>query len=69
MEERVIYVTLEAENTSYENTTNAHGDIDTYMISIGFVRHASPNTDDPTYFNPRFADYIKSNNVQIYQKG
>jgi len=69
LEKRVIYVTLEAENTSYENTTNSHRDIDTYMISIGFVRHLSPNTSDPTYFNPRYSDYIKNNNVQIYQKG
>lgn len=69
LKERVIYVTLEAENTSYENTTNSHWDIYTYMLSIGFVRHACPNTSDPTYFNPRFSDYIKNHHVQIYQKG
>lgn len=69
LEERVIYVTLEAENIRYENTTNSHQDIDIYMTSIGFVRHASPNTDDPTYFNPRYSDYIKHHHVQIYQKG
>lgn len=67
--ERVIYITLEPENLQYENTVNSHEDIDMYMHSIGFVPYNSPNTGDPTYFNPRYTDYIKYHNVQIYQKG
>lgn len=69
LKERVIYVTLEAENSLYANTTNSQEDIDTYMISIGFIPHASPHTSDPTYFNPRYADYIKNHTVHIYQQG
>lgn len=69
LQERVIYITLEAETYHYENTVNSDQDIDNYMKSIGFLRHISPNVGDPTYFNPRFSEYIKTHNVQIYQKG
>lgn len=67
--ERVIYITLEAENNQYADTVNSPNDIDNYMQSIGFVRYTSPYTMDPTYFNPRFSEYVKNHTVQIYQKG
>ncbi len=67
--ERVVYITLEPEDNVYENTTNSHQSIDAYMHSIGFIPHKSKDTGDPTYFNPRFIDYIKNNHVKIYQKG
>jgi hypothetical protein len=67
--ERVIYITLEAENNQYANTCNSTDDIDDYMRSIGFIPYRSSNTQDPTYFNPRFAEYVKHHPVQIYQKG
>ena len=67
--ERVIYITLEAENSEYENTINSYQDIDKYMQSIGFIRYPSPDTSDPTYFNPRFSDYVRTHRIQIYQKG
>ncbi len=67
--EKVIYITIEAENSQYENTVNSSQDIDNYMRSIGFIRHKSSHTSDPTYFNPRYSEYIKNHNVQIYQKG
>lgn len=69
LEERVIYITIEAENSQYENTVNSSQDIDNYMKNLGFIRYNCPNTSDPTYFNPRFSDYVKNHNVQIYQKG
>ena len=69
LKERVIYVTLEAENTQYENTVSSYQDIDNYMHNIGFVRYTSPNTSDPTYFNLRYSDYVKNHEIQIYQKG
>ena len=69
LQERVIYITLEAENSQYAHTTNSLEDIDSYMRSIGFIQHISPNTQDPTYFNTRFSDYVKNHPVQIYQKG
>lgn len=67
--ERVVYITIEAENEQYENTVNSCQDIDNYMQSIGFRRHTSLYTSDPTYFNLRYSDYIKTHEVRIYQKG
>lgn len=67
--ERVIYITIEADGHFYQHAVDSPQDIDNYMKSIGFIKHVSSNTVDPTYFNPRFADYIKNNRVQIYQKG
>ena len=69
LEERVVYITLEAEDTQYENTANSAQDIDNYMRSIGFIRYVSANVGDPTYFNPRYADYVKNHDIKIYQKG
>jgi Methyltransferase FkbM domain len=67
--ERVVYITLEAENDHYKNTTNSFLAINNYMHSIGFVPYPSPYTSDPTYFNPRYTEYVKQHNVQIYQNG
>lgn len=67
--ERVIYITLEAENSQYQNTLNSEQDIEKYMSSVGFIRHISSSTSDPTYFNSRYSEYIKNHNIQIYQKG
>lgn len=66
--ERVIYITLEAENTHYRGTVNSCQDIDTYMHSIGFIPHKSCQTNDPTYFNTRYAEYVKQHSIQIYQR-
>lgn len=67
--ERVVYITLEAEDNYYHNTDNSFQAIDSYMRSIGFVPHVSNLTCDPTYFNPRFSDYVKTHTVKIYQNG
>ncbi len=69
LKERVIYITIEPDEAHYENTVNSSRDIDNYMLSIGFIKHTSANTADPTYFNPRYAEYIKNHPIQIYQKG
>jgi FkbM family methyltransferase len=69
LSKNVVYITLEAEDSHYENTNNSYQAIDSYMQSIGFIRHYSMYTSDPTYFNPRFSDYVKNNHIQIYQKG
>jgi hypothetical protein len=69
LKDKVIYITLEAENSHYANTVNSQQDIQNYMDSIGFVKCSSFLTSDPTYFNPRFAKYIKQNVVTIYQQG
>src|ERR1700722_12248866 len=63
----VVFVTLEAEDSTYHGTTNSYAAIDTYMRSIGFIPHVSPHTNDPTYLNSRYAEYAKTNNVKIYQ--
>ncbi len=67
--ERVIYITLEPENSGYENTQNSVQHIEDYMRSIGFIRHKSQDVGDPTFFNPRFSDYVKHNEIKIYQRG
>lgn len=69
LSERVVYVTLEAEDFHYDNTTNSVSAIEEFMIQNGFIRYNSSNTEDPTYFNPRFLDYTKETQIQIYQKG
>lgn len=67
--EHVVYITLEAENAQYENTSNSYEMIDEYMQKLGFVRYTSRYTCDPTYFNPRFADYVNKHKISIYQQG
>lgn len=68
LQDHVVYITLEAEDAQYHGTNNSEAAISDYMASIGFVRHYSPYTLDPTYFNPRFADYVQQCEVQIYQR-
>ena len=67
--ERVVYITLEAEDNQYQSTVNSFQQISAYMNSIGFVRYDSSHTSDPTYFNPRFSDYVKTHDIKIYQNG
>lgn len=69
LQERVIYITIEPEDYHYENTINSERAIDQYMEEIGFRRVYGFNTTDPTYFNPRFIDYIRKNKVKIFQNG
>lgn len=69
MQERVIYITLEAEDNYYENTVNSTQDIYKYMQSIGFIPYKSSQVQDPTFFNSRYAAYVHTHRVQIYQKG
>jgi hypothetical protein len=69
LQERVVYLTLEAENTTYSNTSNSLEEIDKYMKNIGFIRYTSHHTSDPTYLNTRYTEYVKNHNIQIYQKG
>lgn len=65
--ERVVYITLEAENDQYKNTVNSFQDVDNYMKRLGFVRYESHYTLDPTYFNPRYLDYVQNHHIQIFQ--
>lgn len=67
--ERVIYVTIEAEDSHYKNTNNSESDIENYMQAVGFIRYRSNHTTDPTYINTRFLDYVKTHDVKIYQNG
>jgi FkbM family methyltransferase len=67
--ENVVYITIEAEDHHYENTQNSYKKISSYMKSIGFERIESSDTQDPTFFNPRFSDYIRDNLIKIYQNG
>jgi FkbM family methyltransferase len=65
----VVFITLEAENGQYENTVNSIAEIEEYMKKIDFVRDFSQNTQDPTYINTRFAAYVKTHEILIYQQG
>ncbi len=69
LSDRVVFITLEAENAEYKNTSNSENEIGKYMKSIGFIRYRSSKTTDPTYLNTRFAAYAKTHQLQIYQKG
>lgn len=65
--ERVIWVTLEPECSTYENISeNNVTNIKTYMKSIGFEPFKHPNTDDPTFYNTKFSNY---KDIFIFQKG
>lgn len=68
LQERVIYITLEAENSQYQGTLNSVQEIENYMHNIGFIRYESDFTLDPTYFNPRFTHYAQENTVKIHQR-
>ena len=68
LSDRVVYITLEAENGQYKNTKNSASEIESYMRSIGFIRHRSGNTSDPTYMNSRFSDYVRQHPIKIYQR-
>lgn len=65
--DRVIWVTLEPECSTYENINeNNVNNIVTYMKSIGFEFYKHPNTDDPTFYNTKFSNY---KDIFIFQKG
>lgn len=69
LKDRVIYITIEAENKQYKNTNNSEEGIENYMISIGFIRSGLDNTQDPTYVNLKFLEYLTQHDVKIYQNG
>jgi FkbM family methyltransferase len=68
LKERVVYITAEAENKTYENCKhNNIAEFDMYLTSQNFIRVFHPNTDDPTYINNKFI-HLKDT-IFIYQKG
>jgi FkbM family methyltransferase len=64
--ERVVYLTLEADDHQYENCDSNAKKTESYMSSIGFDVVNHPNTEDLTYLNCKFAS-IKDD-VFICQK-
>ena len=69
LQERVIYITIEPENQQYKNTSNSAPEIENYMYAIGFIRYHSNDTQDPTYINKKFLDYVEQHEIKIYQNG
>jgi len=67
--QRIVFITVEAENDAYENTHNSSQEIDNYLYSQGFQRYTSALTGDPTYINLNFVDYARDNSIIIYQQG
>jgi FkbM family methyltransferase len=66
IQDKVVYITLEADGHYYENSDSNVSEIDTYMESIGFLKVAHPNVLDPTYLNKKFQDIADS--IYICQK-
>jgi len=54
IQDKVVYITLEADGHYYENSDSNGAEIDSYMVSIGFVKVNHPNVLDPTYLNKKF---------------
>jgi len=69
LKERVVYITIEAENSQYENTNNSTQEIDDFMRDSGFVKYHSESTQDPTYINSKFIEYAKNHKIKIFQHG
>ena len=68
IQDKVVFVTMEAESTDYDNSENNNlGHMAAYMDSIGFIHVKHPLTDDPTFLNKKFLHLASS--VFIYQKG
>ena len=53
IQEKVVYITLEADGYQYENSESNPKEIDAFMNSIGFQKVHHPNAEDPTYLNKR----------------
>ncbi len=67
LQERVVFVTLEADGHQYEGATDCNQEnIYAYMRSIGFIPISHPNTTDMTFVNHTF--YEESESIWILQK-
>jgi FkbM family methyltransferase len=67
IQERVVFVTLEADGHQYEEASDCNVEnIDEYMKSIGFQAITHPNTTDPTFVNLNFLE--QANSIWILQK-
>ena len=67
LQERVVYITAEPENNTYENCShNSIDEITNYLISQNFKKINHPNTQDPTYINNKFI-HLKDE-IFIYQR-
>ncbi|MFZ4773502.1 MAG: FkbM family methyltransferase [Chlamydiia bacterium] len=68
LRERVVCITMEAEQAQYAGTKNSVEMMDAYMESIGFEKYTSKNFSDPTYVNIKFKDYFLENEVFAFQQ-
>ena len=62
--EKVVWLTAEGDGDYYEETCSeknscSNNNIAIYLEEIGFIKYDHPNTNDPTYYNPRFEDYLE----------
>lgn len=61
--EKVVWITAEGDGGYYvtecnrENECNKYNIIN-YLTSIGFIQYNHPNTSDPTFYNPKYKDYL-----------
>jgi len=66
IQDKVVYITLEADGHYYENSNSNIPEIDSYMQSIGFIKVNHPNVLDPTYLNKKFESI--ASDIYICQK-
>lgn len=61
LQERVVFVTAEADGYQYYNAEECNtSNITNYMVSQNFIRINHPNTTDPTFVNSKFFEISKS---------
>lgn len=66
LQERVVYITAEAESQQYVNVShNTYENMKEYLESRGFISIEHPNTKDPTFINSKF---LHLKNIYIFQK-
>jgi len=62
--ENVVWVTAEGDGGYYEEINTKDKDrciaenIIDFLTSIGFIKYNHPNTSDPTFYNPKYKDYL-----------
>jgi FkbM family methyltransferase len=66
IQDKVVYITLEADGHYYENSDSSVSAINVYMTSIGFIKINHPNVVDPTYLNKKFENIASG--IYICQK-
>jgi hypothetical protein len=69
IKENVVWVTAEGDGNYYkeecseDNKCNRKNIVE-FMCNLGFVEYDHPKTSDPTFYNPKFSDFM---DVYVHQ--